>query len=135
MLIGVSPGCVTPTRGSRSPTAPVHTWFLACAKREWPEAPPNSLTQLLKSLHGFPLKQQLEILVSQDAVQIIPMENQVFTSEELTHHEAILRIAREIQTFLNQRIPFYSGVVIIPVLRWWRSLCDLEHPHVISLEY
>ncbi len=87
---------------------------LACAKREWKEAPSELLKRLLKSLLAHPLKYQLEILVDQDNVQIILRDSQNLPPEELAVHSSILKIITEIQNFLNQHLPYYSGVVVIP---------------------
>ena len=87
---------------------------LACAKREWKEAPSELLKGLLKPLLAHPLKYQLEILVDQDNVQFISLDSQNPPPDELAVHISILKVISEIQNFLNQHLPYYSGVVVIP---------------------
>ena len=87
---------------------------LASATREWKEAPPELLKRLLKSMLDHPLKRQLEILVDQDNVQIIPLDSQNLPPDELAVHSSIPRVISEIQNFLNQHLSYYSGVVVIP---------------------
>lgn len=87
---------------------------LAYAKREWQEVPPESLTQLLKALLKHPLKYQLEVLLNQDEVQIIPIGTHAVMPEELAAHSSILGVIYEIQNFLNRHLSNYSGIVVIP---------------------
>lgn len=88
--------------------------ILAYSKHDWTEPPLGALRQLLQTLSTHPFKYQVEILVNQQEVQLIPNRQQAVLPEEIAIHNSILEIISKIQSFLDQHLSDYSGVVIIP---------------------
>ncbi len=89
--------------------------ILACAEREWEQAPVAGLEDLLTSLQKLPLKHSIEVLVDDRVVSLLPVNSRVITDEEARHRTAATHIVQAIQSTLAQNLHCYSGLVVIPV--------------------
>ena len=89
--------------------------ILACAQPDWERtAPPQRLRDLLESLHRLSLKHSVEILVNEREVSLAPIENRESSPEELDDRQAALALVAELKSVLDQALPYYSGIVVIP---------------------
>ena len=88
--------------------------ILACSHREWSQTPDVGLDELLKSLQTLPLKRSLKVLIHEGQVILLPETTGVLSPEELKHYQSVIEVVVEIQSRLDETLPSYSGIVVIP---------------------
>jgi len=97
---------------------------LAYSKPDWTEPSLGSLRQFLQAIPAHRLQHQMEILVNPNQVQLTSHSQQVVPPEDMALHKSVLGVISNIQSFLNQHLLDYSGVVIIPA-----STINATTPH------
>ena len=88
--------------------------ILACANREWDQAPAGHLEEMLQDLQSLSGDYSIEILIDERKASLRPIHSREMTPQESEHRRAALATVEELQASLDQFLPSYSGLVVIP---------------------
>ena len=91
--------------------------IMACAEREWEQSPINNLNDWMASLQSLPLKHSIEIQMDDHQVSLLPVGEREISSEESAHRLAAVATVEKMRSAIDQTLPCYSGIVIIPPIR------------------
>lgn len=88
--------------------------ILACANREWNQPPAGQLEETLQDLQSLSGKYSIEILIDERKASLRPIHAREMTPQESEDRRAALATVEELQASLDEFLPSYSGLVVIP---------------------
>ncbi len=88
--------------------------ILACADREWSKAPAGHLENWLQDLQSLSGAHSIKILINERRVSLLPVDSREISPQESEERQAALATVDEMQASLNQTLPCFSGLVVIP---------------------
>ncbi len=88
--------------------------ILACADREWRSAPPRPVEDLLHDLQWLSGEHSIKILIDERHVSLLPVDSRELSAQETEQRIAAVATVEKLQAALDQFLPSYSGLVVIP---------------------
>lgn len=88
--------------------------ILACADREWGTVPAEPLEELLQDLQSLSGETAIELLIDERQVSLLPVDSRTMSLDDAEHRQAAIATVTELQSVLDNHLPCYSGIVVIP---------------------
>ena len=88
--------------------------ILACADREWNNAPSRPLEDLLQDLQSLTGEYSIQIMIDERHVSLVPVDSREMSAGESEHRQVAVATVEKMQAALDEFLPSYSGLVVIP---------------------